>query len=61
MDDRLIDIEMKLSSHENLIEELSTIIYEQQKKIDKLERAMKEIENSNLLEVGSHNVKPPHY
>ena len=61
MDERLIDIEMKLSSHENLIEELSTIIYEQQKKIDKLERAMKEIENSNLLEVGSHNVKPPHY
>lgn len=62
MDDRLIDIEMKLANQENLLEQLSWVLYEQQKKIDQLERLLNEQSRpNNTVEIGQHNVKPPHY
>jgi SlyX protein len=61
MEIRLVEIEIKLSKQEKLIDELSSIIYEQQLKIDKLERVTKELSNANTFDIGLHNVKPPHY
>lgn len=61
MENRLIEIEIKLANQENLLEQLSTIIYEQQKQIDKLEETAKELEKNNSFDIGHHNVKPPHY
>lgn len=61
VEERLINIEIKLANQEHLIDQLNIIIYEQQMKIDRLERVVKELEKANTLEVGQHNVKPPHY
>lgn len=36
-EDRLVEIETKISFQEDLIQELNNAIYEQQKKIDRLE------------------------
>jgi SlyX protein len=61
MDERLVEIEIKVANQENTIEQLSVIIYEQQKQIDRLERVVFELEKATRFEVGQHNVKPPHY
>lgn len=61
MEERLIEIEIKIANQENLLEELNSVIYEQQKTIDRLERIIKELEKANSLEIGPQNVKPPHY
>ncbi len=61
MEERLINIEIKLANQEHLIDQLNIIIYEQQTKIDRLERVVKELEKAAILDVGQHNVKPPHY
>ncbi len=61
MEDRLVNIEIKLTNQEQLIEELSAIIYKQQIQIDKLERAAIELERFTQHDIGQHNVKPPHY
>jgi SlyX protein len=60
-EERLVEIEMKLARHENLIEQLNWVLYEQQKKIDQLERLLIEQGRAKSVEVGPHNVKPPHY
>lgn len=61
MEERFIELEMKVANLENLLDQLNSIIYEQQKQIDKMERIMIDLERNNLLEIGQHSVKPPHY
>jgi SlyX protein len=66
-EDRIIDIEIKVSRHDDLLDALNQTIYQQQKKIDELEalcsalarriREMAQADNSGNL---SHE-KPPHY
>jgi SlyX protein len=63
-EERFIEIEIKVANQENLIEQLNSVLYEQQKQIDLLERAIKELKKSSLAggnDIGPHNVKPPHY
>ena len=60
-EERLIEIEIKIANQEHLLEQLNTVMYEQQKTIDRLEKSLKELEKANQLEIGPHNVKPPHY
>ena len=61
-DDRLIEIETKLSHQEVLIDELNQVLYKQQETIDQLEKALK-ILVKRLPEssTGPANEKPPHY
>lgn len=67
IEDRLVDIEIKIARQEDLVDTLNQTIYQQQKKIDELEvlcsalaRHIKEIrEVAN--EGGPANEKPPHY
>lgn len=61
MEDRLIEIEMKIATQEKLLEELSLVIFEQQKQIDHLETLMRDQLRTRTVEIGPHNVKPPHY
>lgn len=61
MEERLIDIEMKIAIQEKLLEELNLVIFEQQKQIDHLETLLREQLRSKAPEIGPHNVKPPHY
>jgi len=67
IEDRLVDIEMKLSYQEETIRELNGVVCEQQKQIDQLESTYKVFESQvkNLSEaIGEKapaNEKPPHY
>ena len=64
---RLIDLEIKVSHQDLIIEDLHTVIYQQQKQLDQLKDSLKILtqkikaaaENENEIRGG--NEKPPHY
>jgi SlyX protein len=65
-EDRLVELEIKLTRQEDLVESLNRMVYLQQKKIDELEalcsalvRHVKDMRDAN--EAGPANEKPPHY
>jgi SlyX protein len=70
-DDRLIEIESKVAFQEDLLQELNKTVYEQQKKIDRLETICQALadhvrELSRTVAEGSRAVgvadeRPPHY
>jgi SlyX protein len=66
-EDRLIDIEIKISRQEDLLETLNQMVYRQQTRIDELEtlcaalaRRIKEMSLSDAGQ-GPGNERPPHY
>ncbi|MGZ3252676.1 MAG: SlyX family protein [Burkholderiaceae bacterium] len=66
-EDRLVEIEIKISRQEDLVESLNQVIYQQQKKIDHLEamftalaKHVKEVQD-NERDLAPANEKPPHY
>lgn len=66
-EERLINIEIKLTHQENAVEELNQVVCQQQKKIDHLEaicealiRHIKEL-SDNAAERRTTNETPPHY
>ncbi|MDP2155333.1 MAG: SlyX family protein [Sulfuricella sp.] len=66
-EDRLVDIEIKLTQQEDAVEELNKVVCQQQKKIDRLEaicealiRHVKELSDS-AAEQRTTNEIPPHY
>lgn len=65
-EDRIVDIEIKLTRQEDLVESLNKIVYEQQKKIDELEalclalvHRVKDL--SDASQQTPLNEPPPHY
>ena len=66
-EDRLIDIEIKLSRSDDMLEELNKVVYAQQKKIDRLEvlyaallrRMPENAETDHIRRI--EDEKPPHY
>jgi SlyX protein len=65
-EDRLIEIEIKLTRQEDLLDTLNRTVYEQQKKIDELEalcaalaHRMKDLTESDRQ--APLNERPPHY
>lgn len=66
-DERLVNIETKISFQEDLIEELNKVVYQQQKKLDQLEGICTSLTRhiQSLLEAAdvtkSVNEMPPHY
>ncbi|MBV8665024.1 MAG: SlyX family protein [Burkholderiaceae bacterium] len=65
-EDRLVEIEIKLSRSDDMLDELNKVIYEQQKKIERLETLYVEMlrrmpdrseESGNAVQ----HEKPPHY
>jgi len=70
IEDRLVDIEIKIARQEDLVDTLNRTIYEQQKKIDELEalctalaRHIREMRDAakDGAQAGPINEKPPHY
>jgi SlyX protein len=67
IEDRLVDIEIKLSYQEDTIRELNSVVCAQQKQIDQLESICKVFASriKDLSEALEGNVplneKPPHY
>lgn len=66
-EDRFIDIEMKLTRQEDLVDELNRTVYRQQQKIEELEmllialgKRFKEATNASQ-ERAAANERPPHY
>jgi SlyX protein len=66
-EDRLVDIEIKLARSDDMLEELNKVVYEQQKKIDRLEilyAALLRRVPESADDGGERNIaheKPPHY
>jgi SlyX protein len=64
-EERLIDLEIKITHQEHQIEQLNKTVFEQQQKIDQLDALLKalgkRLQNTGAGEVGPANEKPPHY
>ena len=67
-EERLVNIETKISLQEDLVEELNKTVYQQQKKLDQLEEVCRTLARhiQSLAEAGSTegkpaNERPPHY
>ena len=67
LENRLVNIELKLTSQEDLLDTLNHQVYQQQKKIDELEmlclalaKRLKEA-SVNSGQAGLAHEKPPHY
>lgn len=66
MEDRFVDIEIKLSRQEDLVDTLNQLVYQQQKKLDELEAlcaalARRLKDSAGDADQASANEKPPHY
>ena len=66
-DERLVNIEAKITLQEDLIEELNKVVYQQQRKLDRLEATCESLVRyiESLAEEWSEskplNERPPHY
>jgi len=68
---RLVEIETKIAFQEDLVQELNTIVYEQQKKIDRLEALCNSLVDhikdlsmavaEGNAAAGAADERPPHY
>jgi len=67
MENRLIELETKISYQDHLIDELNDVVTRQQQQIDRLEKAVKNLNehlkqgNSSGLARPDEEVPPPHY
>ncbi len=67
IEERLVNIETKITYQEDLIEELNKTVYQQQQKLDRLEAICDSLAKhiQSLAEAGNEgkvaNERPPHY
>jgi SlyX protein len=67
IEERLVNIEAKITFQEDLIEELNKTVYQQQQKLDHLEAVCEALARriQSLAEAGNErmpaNERPPHY
>jgi len=65
LNDRLVDIEIKITHQEDLVETLNQTVYRQERRIDQLEAMVSALaEHLRTLQStrqGPVNEKPPHY
>jgi SlyX protein len=67
IEERLVNIETKISFQEDLIEELNKVIYQQQQRLDQLEAICTSLTRriQSMDEAGNEsksvNERPPHY
>ena len=63
-DDRIIELEIKLTHQDRLLEALNDVVVEQANQIDELRRAVAGLEKGGggaALPIGPADEKPPHY
>ena len=67
IEERIVNIEAKITFQEDLIEELNKTVYQQQKRLDRLEAACASLARhiESMAEAGNGstpaNERPPHY
>jgi SlyX protein len=65
--DRIMELEIKVAYQEDLVQELNQIVAQQQLQIDRLETAIKLLNerirslSEDIGQVDNKNEKPPHY
>lgn len=65
-DEKIIDIEIRMAYQDDIIQDLSDVVYKQQKQIDQLEKMM-ELMLGKLQDLSQNpttkhlDEKPPHY
>ena len=67
-ENRIIELETKVSFQDKAIEDLSETVFHLDQKIEQLERVSEDLKQKLTvitelagLDVGEHNEKPPHY
>lgn len=63
-EDRLIELEMKITHQEMMIEQMNKALYQQQTQLDQLEATLKALGKrlqGGEGDFGPGNEKPPHY
>lgn len=60
-EERLTEIEIRITEQHHLVEELNSVIYEQQKQIDMLIKKIESLEKQSDDPTAPRNEKPPHY
>ena len=58
---QLIEIETKIAYQEKLMEELNSVVYQQQLKIDELEKIISEVRKKIADDINTAHIAPPHY
>ncbi len=65
MEDRIVEIEKKMSFLEHSLEEVQEVVFDQQKKINelvnKIEGFKEQIKNESLVKNYEDEERPPHY
>lgn len=65
MEPRIIELELRYTEQQRMLQELSDVLYQQQKKIDRLEHELsylrKRLEAEPPAVVDSGDERPPHY
>lgn len=62
MQERVIDLEVRYSHLERLVEELSAVVWEQRRQLEALERRTKELEGRlRAQDEPEGDAPPPHY
>ncbi len=60
-ENRLIEIETKMVYQDKLVEELNQVVYQQQIKLDELEKIVKELRKKMNDDINTAHIPPPHY
>ena len=66
MENRFVDIEIKLAQQEDLVESLNQMVYQQGRRIDQLEAMLHKLgehvrDGAQQATGGQVNERPPHY
>ena len=60
-DERLIHIETKIAFQDKLMDELNSVVYSQQLKIDELEKKVGDLQKKIADDINTAHIPPPHY
>lgn len=61
IEQRMIEIETKMAYQEKIVDELNDVVYEQQLKIDLLEKKVLDLRKKNADDINPAHQPPPHY
>lgn len=61
LEKRIIEIETKIAYQDKLVDELNNVVYEQQLKIDILEKKVLDLRKKNVDDINPAHQPPPHY
>ncbi len=58
---RMIEIETKIAFQDKLLDELNGVVYQQQLKVDELEKKILDLQKKISDDINGAHIPPPHY